>query len=193
MNYYKIINYIYTLSLEFINSNFFYKHINIAYVLTLYAIKQMKKINWVYISITIFIIGFLLSWLLLENWKIALLLGVISGLITLAFNPVRRYMKAFWSILSLLITLNTFSLNFVFQFISDNSFADFDARMGTHSVILSISLVLLCIILLILDFLERNEIFKLNIKPKKEKALVTNRKKVKKQINIKKNKGKIEM
>ena len=116
----------------------------------------MKKTNWIYISLIVSIIGFIVTWLLFENWKLSLSLALISGLLSLSFNPVRRYMKAFWSVLSLLITINTFSLKFAFTFFNENTNGDFETQIGTSSTVLSVSLVILCTLLLILDFFERN-------------------------------------
>jgi hypothetical protein len=118
----------------------------------------MKKTNWIYVSLIVSIIGFIVTWLLFQNWKLSLTLAVLSGLLTLSFNPVRRYMKAFWSVLSLLITMNTFSLKFALKFFNENSIGDLETQIGTSSIVLSISLVLLCSLLLVLDFFERNGI-----------------------------------
>ncbi|EAQ51232.1 MAG: hypothetical protein CMF35_02825 [Leeuwenhoekiella sp.] len=65
-------------------------------------------------------------------------------------------MKAFWSVFSLLITLNSMSLKFVSNFFTENSINDIEASIGTTSSILNISLIVLCVVLLILDFFERN-------------------------------------
>ncbi len=115
-----------------------------------------KNNNWIYISIATAILSFIVSWLLLGYWKISLVIAVISGLIAFSFNPVRRYMKAFWSVFSLLITLNSLSLKFALQFLTNSTLGDIEANIGTTSITLSISLIVLCIILLLLDFFERN-------------------------------------
>ncbi len=125
--------------------------------LLLYAIKEMKKIPWIYISLIATGIAFLVMWILIGNWKVALLLGILSGVITLIYNPVRRYMKAFWSILSILVTTNTFSLKFVLYFFSQESAGNVETQVGTTSVVYSISLLLLCALLLVLDYFERND------------------------------------
>jgi len=117
----------------------------------------MKKIPWIYISLIATVIAFVVLWLLIGNWKAALLLGVLSGVITLLSNPIRRYMKAFWSILSILVTTNTFSLKFVFYFLSQESAGNIETQVGTTSVVYSISLLLLCAMLLVLDYFERND------------------------------------
>lgn len=116
----------------------------------------MKKIPWIYISLIAAVIAFVVLWLLIGNWKASLLLGVLSGVITLLYNPVRRYMKAFWSVLSILITTNTFSLKFVLHFFSSESFGNIETQIGTSSIIYSVALVLLCALLLVLDYFERN-------------------------------------
>jgi hypothetical protein len=118
----------------------------------------MKKIPWIYISLIAAIIGFVALWLLIGNWKVALLLGVLSGVITLFYNPVRRYMKAFWSVLSILVTTNMFSLKLVLHFFSSESNGSIESQIGTSSIVYSIALVLLCALLLVLDYFERNGI-----------------------------------
>ena len=152
----------------------------------------MKKINWIYITLIVFVVGFIISWLLLKNWKISLILATISALLALTFNPVRRYMKAFWSVFSLLLTLNSFSLKFVLKFLKTNTLGEIDGGIGNSSIVLSISLVIMCLFLLVLDFFERNGIPKLDKKIKSDQ-IIQNKKKVTKQVNIKENEGKIEM
>lgn len=125
----------------------------------LYAIKKnqmSKKNNWILVSLGIASIAFIISWLLLGYWKVSLIVAVICGLIALSLNPVRRYMKAFWAVFSLLISLNSLSLKFASHFLTKNSINDIEASMGTISSILNISLIVLCVVLLSLDFFERN-------------------------------------
>lgn len=120
----------------------------------------MKNNNWIYTSLIVLIIGFLVSWILIGDWKIGLIIGVTSGLITLAYNPTTRYMRAFWSVLSLLITMNSFSLKFVVEIFNKYLHGNINAEIGNSSTALSIMLVLLCALLLVLDFFQRNSIQK---------------------------------
>lgn len=120
----------------------------------------MKNRTWIYTSIVIAIIGFVVSWILTENWKIGLIIGVFSGLITLIYNPKTRYMRAFWSVLSLLIGVNSFSLKFVSDFYNSFSSGNIQSEIGNTSITLSIILAILCIVLVVLDFFERNKISK---------------------------------
>ncbi|UMB60175.1 hypothetical protein MHL31_13950 [Lutibacter sp. A80] len=152
----------------------------------------MKKINWIYITLIVFAIAFVISWLLLKNWKISLILATISGVFTFTSNPVRRYMKAFWSVFSLLLTLNSLSLKFILKQVNTNTTGQIEGSVGSSSIVLSITLVTLCLFLLLLDYFERNGIPKLGKKVKSD-IIVNNKNKIGKQINIKKNKGKIEM
>ncbi len=117
----------------------------------------MKKIPWIYISLIAAIISFIVLWLLIGSWKASLLLGILSGIITFLYNPVRRYMKAFWSVISILITTNTFSLKFVLNFFRSESFGNIESQIGESSIVYSIALVLLCALLLVLDYFERSE------------------------------------
>lgn len=152
----------------------------------------MKKINWIYITLIVFVIAFVISWLLLKNWKISLISATTSGVLTFTSNPVRRYMKAFWSVFSLLLTLNSLSLKFILKQVNTNTTGQVEGDIGSSSIVLSVSLVILCLFLLLLDFFERNGIPKLGKKIKSD-IIVNNKKKIGKQIIIKKNKGKIEM
>jgi len=152
----------------------------------------MKKISWIYITLFVFVISFFISWLLLKNWKISLVLATISGVITFTSNPVRRYMKAFWSVFSLLLTLNSLSLKFILKQVNTNTAGQIEGDIGDSSIVLSISLLILCLFLLLLDFFERNGIPKLGRKVKSD-IIINNKKKISKQVYIKKNKGKIEM
>jgi len=120
----------------------------------------MKTKNWIFTSLIIATIGFIVSWILVGNWKVGLTLGFISGIITLVYNPVTRYMRAFWSVLSLLIGINSFSLKFVSDFYNSFSSGNVQTEIGNTSISLSIILAILCIVLLILDFFERNKISK---------------------------------
>lgn len=116
----------------------------------------MKNTPWIYISLIAALIAFVILWLLIGNWQASMILGVLSGLITLTFNPVRRYMKAFWSVLSVLITTNSFSLKFVLHYLNKDTVGSVETQIGTTSIVYSIALVLLCVLLLILDYFERN-------------------------------------
>ena len=111
----------------------------------------MKNRNWFFTSLIIAIIGFIVSWIFVGNWKVGLTLGILSGLITLAYNPVTRYMRAFWSVLSLLIGINSFSLKFVSEFYNNYSSGNIQTEIGNSSVTLSIILASLCVVLVILD------------------------------------------
>lgn len=126
----------------------------------------MKKKNWIYTSIAVFLISFLVSLLLINNWKISLILGIIAGVITQINNPIRRYMKAFWVLLSFLISLNSFTLQLASNFKTSILKGHGKYEIGKTSIILTVLLALLCILLLILDYLERNKIL-LNKKSRK--------------------------
>lgn len=119
-------------------------------------ILYMKKIPWIYTSLIAALLVFLSLWLLIGNWQVSLILGLLSGLITLTYNPLRRYIKAFWSVLSVLITTNSFSLKFVLHYFNQEAIGNVETHIGTTSIVYSIALVLLCLLLLILDYFERN-------------------------------------
>lgn len=120
----------------------------------------MKSKNWILTSLIIAVIGFIVAWILVGNWKVGLILGVISGLIAFIYNPVTRYMRAFWSVLSLLIGINSFSLKFASDFYNSFSSGNIESEIGNSSITLSVILAILCVILVILDFFERNKMSK---------------------------------
>ncbi|MEM6719262.1 MAG: LPO_1073/Vpar_1526 family protein [Bacteroidota bacterium] len=117
----------------------------------------MKKIPWIYISLLSTVIAFFVLWLLIGNVKASLLLSILTGAITLFYNPVTRYMRAFWSVLSILVTTNTFSLKIALYFFNQESIGNIETNIGTSSVVLTIVLLLLCALLLVLDHFERND------------------------------------
>lgn len=155
-------------------------------------LKKMKKTNWIYTTMIVFAIAFIISWLLLKSWKISLISATISGAIIYTLNPVRRYIKAFWSVLALLVTLNSFALKIILKLVNTSSTGQLEFETGSSSIILNVSLVALCIILLVLDFFERNGV-PIFFKKIKSDMNIKNNKKITKQINMKNNKGKIEM
>lgn len=175
-------------------SNQYYSRTYRNFKLYLIAImkRKTKKTSWIYITLTVFIVAFIISWLLLKKWEISLILATISGVLTFTSNPIRRYMKAFWSVFSLLLTLNSFSLNFILKQVNTNTTGQIEADIGNSSIVLSVSLVILCLFLLLLDFFERNGMPKLGKKVKSD-MIINNKKKINKQVNIEKNEGKIEM
>lgn len=155
---------------------------------------KKKKINWIWISLVASLIAFLISWLFIGNWKISLILSVIAGLITISFNPIRRYIKFCWVCISLLVSTNTFSLKLAIIFFGDSSLGQVETQLGVQSITLSILLFLLCVFFGFMDYLERNDRdVKFFGTSKKGRMLVKNEDKVEKQINIDKNDGKIEM
>lgn len=110
------------------------------------------KNNWVTISILSALISGLTTFLLTMNWKLSILISGLIFLIVLANNPKRRYMKAFWVVLSMILILN----KFFFQVIGEISEIHF--KLGSNKIgsAVTISLIFLAGITLLLDYLERN-------------------------------------
>jgi len=133
----------------------------------------MKNNSWLKISFIVALIGFVITWLLSGNWKVALILGFISGLMSLFYNPATRYMRVFWYVLSVLVGINSFTLKIVTDFYNSFLSGNVKSEIGNASIILSVLLAILCVVTLILDFLERNKKVKLfgrNKRVKKEKV-----------------------
>ncbi len=110
------------------------------------------KLSWPLTSILIGIIGGLLTFLLTRNWKISLLAGVLISIVMLLNNPKRRYMKAFWAILSLILVLN----KFFFEIMGQVSAVHFKVGSDEIGSAATVFLIVLAGIALILDYLERN-------------------------------------
>lgn len=110
--------------------------------------------NWIFVSSIGSIIGFLLALLLVRNWKIALIVAIIVFIIIISFNPKRRYIKAFYFVLALFLTLN----KFFFELVGHISGIDF--KMGTDKMntATNIAFIFLAGMTLYLDYKERNNL-----------------------------------
>lgn len=115
--------------------------------------------NWNFISVIGGIIGFVLSLLFVDNWKIAVVIAIIVFVIIIFYNPKRRYLKAFYFILSLLITLN----KFFFQLIGHISGVDIQIGSDKINTATNITFIGLAGLSLYLDYKERNK----RVKPDK--------------------------
>ncbi|MEY8847311.1 hypothetical protein AB9K26_00725 [Psychroserpens sp. XS_ASV72] len=115
-----------------------------------------RKSSWYIVVLIVTILTIALGYYFTNNWKISLILGIISGIITLIYNPITRYMRAFWTVFSALISLNTLSISFFLSFSSDKTNGFLNTSIGDKSIALTISLAVICCILLYLDFRERS-------------------------------------
>ena len=112
------------------------------------------KNNWTIISIGTGILGGLLSHLIVKDWRVNLLIAVIVAIGMLVNNPQKRYMRAFWVLLSMFFVLNRFFFKLV------GSISDINFEFGSNEIhwIVSIALLILAGICLRFDYLERNGI-----------------------------------
>jgi hypothetical protein len=115
-----------------------------------------RKNNWYIVVIVVTFITIALGYYFTSSWKISLILGIISGIITLIYNPITRYMRAFWTVLSALVSLNTLSLSFFLSFSNENTNGFLNTSVGDKSIVLTIGLTIICCILLFLDSRERS-------------------------------------
>lgn len=115
--------------------------------------------DWWFVSICVGFFGFLVSSFLIENWKWGLLIGFFAGVITFLKNPKTRFMRAFWAVLSLLISINYFSINLILDYVHRGEQDNLKAKLtiSEPSVIISILLVILLIVLAVLDYMERKK------------------------------------
>lgn len=112
--------------------------------------------NWFFVSATGGITGFLLSMLFIGNWKVAVIIAIVIFIIIISYNPKRRYLKAFYFVLALLVTLN----KFFFQLIGHFSGLDIHIGSDKLNTATNASLIGLAALCLYLDFKERNRIKK---------------------------------
>lgn len=112
---------------------------------------SFMKSYWYIISIISGIIGGVIALIILNNWKISLISGLSVFIIILFNNPKRRYIKAFWIIISLIATLNSY----FFKLTSDVLGIDFLIEKKGNGGNVILALVFLAMLCLFLDFLER--------------------------------------
>lgn len=110
--------------------------------------------NWITISLVSSLLGGILTYVFTKSWEISLISSIIVFIIIALNNPKRRFMKAFWAVFSLFAILNRFYFNVVGE-LSNTSF-----RIASNNIsdTLSISLIVLAMFLLYLDYLERKKV-----------------------------------
>jgi hypothetical protein len=109
------------------------------------------KNNWFLISLIAGISAGLLSFLIVKSWKVNLIIGVVVLIIMLINNPVRRYMRAFFVIIGLFLAMHRFS----FEFIGSKAGIDFQFGSNQMHWVVSVGLLVLAIVCLVLDQIER--------------------------------------
>jgi len=110
--------------------------------------------SWITISLASSFLSGILTYIFTKSWKISLISSIIVFIIILLNNPKRRFMKAFWATFSLFATLNSFYFNVAGKISNTN----FQLANNNISDTLSISLIVLSMFLLYLDYLERKKI-----------------------------------
>jgi tetratricopeptide (TPR) repeat protein len=111
----------------------------------------MKK-NWIYVSLAASIVAILLTLFFTRNLIAVLLVGIFTFVIIVLANPIRRFMKAFWVLLSLIISLNKVTFKI---FLSFNNGELEIAHPETASFV-TVALIVLATVCLLLDYLERS-------------------------------------
>lgn len=112
----------------------------------------MKLSNWYVKSFLTGVISGLFSLLLYQSYHFGLFTFVLVTVLMVINNPKRRFMKAFWVVLSIFLALNKFSL-WIAGAVFNVNFV-FNSSILHWSV--SIGLLILAAILLVLDYLERS-------------------------------------
>jgi len=108
------------------------------------------KINWIVTSVIAAVIAGLITWLLTDSWKVALVSSVIVFVVVMINNPKTRYMKAFYVVLFPLLC------NIYFTIHSKTENFDIEAGLRELDIASIIILGIIAGICLLLDYLERN-------------------------------------
>jgi hypothetical protein len=152
------------------------------------------KIKWIVISVLSSLFAFVVTQIFTGEYLISTTIAILVFVIVALADPERRYMKVFWSCLSLLFMLN----NIVYKFIGNIYGFDVMVASPDSQFVLSIILGVIAFFALVLDFIERNPKFKFmknkfTFKNKSSKQNVYNQGEIKNQTNIENNDGKIKM
>jgi hypothetical protein len=122
------------------------------------------KSNWLITSIIAGAVAGGIAFYFGAHPKVSAVVAIITSVIVFTSNPKKRYMKAFWIVLSAFLTLNK-----LFFYIAGNLFG-IEFKVGSNNLppIVSIALLLLAGLLLLLDKLERGgklegTLFEINI------------------------------
>ena len=106
--------------------------------------------NWIITSSISSIIGFIITYVLTGDWRISIISAILVFILVILNNPKRRYMRAFYIVLFPLLSNLYFTIN------SKTENFDIEAGLKEQDTIAHVVLGLICIICLILDYLERN-------------------------------------
>lgn len=115
------------------------------------------KLNWIITSSLYGFIGGFITYILTYNWKVSLIISIVIAIIVIVNNPKTRYLKAFYVALLPLITSIYFSIT------SKTDSFDIQAGLKELDKFTIFFLGLICIVCLVLDYLERNEKLKGNL------------------------------
>ena len=109
------------------------------------------KNNWILISLLSAFFGGIIAYILVGNWKLAIVSFFLIFIIAFIFDPKRFYARAFWAILSM-----GFGLNQFFFEITGNLFdIDFTFKSTSANNWTIVVLGILAALCLILRYLER--------------------------------------
>ena len=99
------------------------------------------------------LLAFIITFVYSKSFLGSIISSIVIIIISLVYHPQRRYFRAFWYVISLLFTTNLFFI----QLIGTVETTSFIFKYEGFNIIQSIGLFILAIVLLILDFLERNK------------------------------------
>jgi len=128
------------------------------------------KLPWIVTSIIVGTISGCVAFYFSSHSKISVAIAVIVGVIAYISNPKKRYMKAFWVVLAVFVTLN----KFFFKIVGNLLGIEFEVGSNNLPLLVNIMLLLLAGVLLLLDQLERRgklkgKLFEINIVKNKNK------------------------
>ncbi|WP_420573449.1 hypothetical protein [Kordia sp.] len=111
------------------------------------------KNNWFLISLAAGVIGGFLAYILSGFWQIGIVSAVLIMIVVLLSNPARRYIKAFFFLISVFLCLN----KMFFKISGEILGVEFMAESEHTDTILSVGILILALCCLLLDYLQQND------------------------------------
>src|SRR5690606_14939122 len=108
------------------------------------------KFNWIATSLVAGSITFFIAYLLIRDWKISLISGVIVLILVLLKNPIKRYMNAFYVVLFPLLS----NIFFMFNWKKDG--IEINVELNGIATVPNFILGIIAVLCLLLDYLQRN-------------------------------------
>lgn len=111
------------------------------------------KHNWLLIASLLGLLTGIITFFLTNSWKLATLAGMLITIAVMINNPERRFIKAFWVVISMILVLN----KYFFEFVGD--FSGIQFKFGSLVLVNMVTalLVLIAVFCLVLDYFDLKE------------------------------------